>query len=278
VRSYPALVEAGNVFIQLEELNQTPKVVSKRIPRPIEAELTLLEIIEETPDVRTFRFDNSTAKLPFDNPGQFVKICVNHEGENIWRSFTISSSPHRTETIDLTIKRNPLGIVSNALFNLALPGSRFKIKGAQGNFCFDPDLHKEPLVLVSAGSGITPMMAIARFLSAEGFEIPCTFLHGARTSADIIFYEECLELTRNHSWFQYVPCLSQPSETWEGLSGRLSLDHLRQSLKELTGQRFFLCGPNDFMDSLRAGLIEAGVPAACIQTEQFHATKSPVTT
>jgi ferredoxin-NADP reductase len=120
------------------------------------------------------------------------------------------------------------------------------------------------------------MMAIARFLSAKKLDLPCTFLHGARTMTDIIFYEECLELAGRHGWFQYRPCLSQPAEHWEGLTGRLSLDHLRQELKELRGRRYFLCGPNEFMDQLRAGLVEAGIPAENIHTEQFHASPSAV--
>ncbi len=99
-----------------------------------------------------------------------------------------------------------------------------------------------------------------------------------RTTADIIFYEECLKLAEDHAWFQYRPSLSQPAEKWDGFSGRLNMEHLQQSLQELKGRRYFLCGPNDFMEDFRAGLIEAGVPGDQIHTEQFHATKSAVTT
>ena len=109
VRSYETLIEGGAIYIKVAE---TPvvNVAAGATPssngqpgKPKTAALPVLDVVQETPDVRTFRLDNRAARLPFAWPGQFCKVCVTVEGEEHWRSFTISSPPTRPETIDLTV-------------------------------------------------------------------------------------------------------------------------------------------------------------------------------
>lgn len=291
VKSYATLVDGDRVFIKLGGMPAKPAasgtasilaaargVAAKpKVLRPVEASLTVLEIIDETPDVKTFRLDNSAQVIPFDYPGKFLKVCVLSDGEEVWRSFTVSSSPTRPEQLDLTIKLNPGGTVSRTLFDTIQPGSQFKVKGAQGGFYFDPAVHPEPLVLVSAGSGITPMMSISRFVRDKSLARPVIFLHGARTLSDIIFHDECQQLAASEAWFGYQVSLTQPTDSWNGLSGRVSFDQLKSLVPDMSVSRYFLCGPNDFMDQLRNDLLAAGVPAKQIQTEQFHKSVQPVT-
>src|SRR5690606_21194275 len=108
------------------------------------------------------------------------KLCVEIDGQPAWRSFTVSSSPSRSQFIDVTIKLNPTGEVTRRLFESVRPGSLLLVKGTQGGFCFDPERHGEPLVLISAGSGVTPTMSIVRYLADRRLARPCAFLQGAR--------------------------------------------------------------------------------------------------
>lgn len=292
VATYETLIEDGHIFIKpgtaaesQSPPNKTVDIIAKlragksasKSSRPVEAKLTVLEVIQETPDVKTFRLDNSAGKIPFDHPGQFVKVCIPGDDGDVRRSFTISSSPHDQSTLDLTIKLNPGGVVSAYLFEHIKPGGTIKLKGAQGGFFFDASRHAEPLVLVCAGSGITPMMSIARTLAATGLDQPCTFLYGARTAADIIFHEECQQLAAAHLWFRCFTTLSQPDNNWEGETGRVDFERIVSSVEDLKACRFFLCGPNEFMESLQSSLAVAGVPANRIHTEQFHKSKVPAT-
>ncbi|MCA9025170.1 MAG: Rieske 2Fe-2S domain-containing protein [Planctomycetaceae bacterium] len=287
VKSYETFVDDGRIFIKPSTLKSAAKTTTSSIldqlrggqvskpVKPVEAELKVLDIIEETSDVRTFRLDNSAGTIPFDFAGKFAKVCVTTDGGEQWRSFTISSSPHEKQHIDLTIKLNPVGQVSRYLFDNIGPGGTIKLKGAQGGYYFDPAKHTEPLVLISAGSGITPMMSIARTLKASGSTLPCTFLYGARTEADIVFREECESLASECDWFRYHVTLSQPSETWTGESGRICHSSLSQIISDPESHRYFLCGPNEFMQALESALIDAGVPSDRIHTEQFHKSKTP---
>ena len=281
VKSYETLTVDGNIFVRTNPADQPdgpqgisggPPVATPRPGRPVDAVLPLLEVIEETHDVRTFRLDNSEKAIPFAFPGQFARVCVEAAGEEQWRSFTISSSPVQTEKLDLTIKRNPSGLVTNELFQTLKPPCSLRIKAAQGGFYFDPEQHKEPLILISAGSGITPMMSIARFVRDTGLMRKITFLYGARTASDIIFHDECRTLAETCDWFQYFLTLSDPPGDWSGPQGRLSMDNVRSLVQDLPQNRYFLCGPESFMDAFQQALQEAGVPPQQIHTEAFHAS------
>ena len=305
VQTYQTLVEEGRVFI-LPTPATVPATVSatvevaptlppsapaspgappsptSRAPKlsaPVVAHLPVLEVIEETPDVRTFRLDNSAARIPLDHPGRFAKVCVPTSEGEMWRSFTISSSPADPHILDLTVKLNPNGCVSTYLFENARPGATVQLKAPLGGFYFDFQSHREPLVLISAGSGITPMMSIARFLRDTADPLPCTFLYGARTMADIIFHEECLQMAAQRPSFRYFVTLSQPAPAWPGATGRLDWGRVVENIAPTSNTqaaacRYFVCGPNDLMETLQEALVEAGVPSDRIHTEQFHSTKA----
>lgn len=289
VRTYETLVQDGRIFVRpalavaADSKTSAPASALKQIRtsgaapaktkaiRPVEAELTVLKIIQETPDVRTYRMDNSESQIPFDLPGKFLKVCVpDAVAGDTWRSFTVSSSPHVKNSLDLTIKLNPFGTVSRFLFDRVAVGQRLRVKGAQGGFFFDHDRHTEPLVLVSAGSGITPMMSIVRYLQGMNMPRPVKFFYGARTEADIVFSDECQTLNDEADWFQYQLSLSQPGETWTGHRGRIDTGHILSVVDAPAACRFFLCGPTDFMDTIRNGLQGVGVNETQIHTEEFH--------
>src|SRR5690606_8978774 len=121
----------------------------------IETRLTVLDILRQSPDTLTFRFDNSNGAFPRHQPGQFLRVAIPMEQGEQWRSFTISSSPTQNTTVDITVKSGPTGFATLALHNNVTKGSELAVKGPYGNYHFDPDSHREPLVLISAGSGIT---------------------------------------------------------------------------------------------------------------------------
>lgn len=278
VARYETLLEGDDVFVRVGEsapATATTAAAStqrktKKLPTPVRATLRIKEVIEETPDVKTFRLDNSAGQLPAHLPGQFAQVRVELNGREIWRSFTISSSPTKPKTIDLTIKRNPAGEVSNYLHDQLAVGGELTLKGPQGGFYFDVERHVEPLTLISAGSGATPMMSILRYLVDMNSDLPCAFLYGARGGCDILFGEECAALAERAPHLQYMVSLTEPPPGWPGLSGRLNCEAIAALLPDLAARRYFLCGPGGFIDSIRAGLLAAGVEPAKIHSEEFQ--------
>lgn len=232
--------------------------------------LSVIDVIQESEDVRTFRLDNSTGFLATHKPGMFVKVCFDINGNEVWRSFTISSSPRNPDRIDLTIKRNCSGEVGNCFFNHIIPGSEIKIKGPSGQFFFDEELHTEPVVLLCAGIGITPIMSIVRFLSESNSRRDCILFYGARTHPESIFDSELRSLSTSMPGFQYYLTLSQPSPQWSGYCGQLNFDFIRAKISQTLVSRFFLCGPRQFNQEFEKQLLSAGVSQSLIHCEQFR--------
>ncbi|MEL7224644.1 MAG: FHA domain-containing protein, partial [Cyanobacteria bacterium J06576_12] len=156
-----------------------------------------VQINAETHDVKTFRFVAEPSILFDFKPGQFVTLTlpITHPqtGRSVTRSYSISSSPSRPHTLDITVKRVgpanddlPPGLVSNWLHDHLEVGMTLPMQGPYGDFnCVDHPAQK--LLLISAGSGITPMMSMSQWLSDRATDTDITFIHTARTAQDIIF-------------------------------------------------------------------------------------------
>ena len=159
----------------------------------------------------------------------------------------------------MTVKRNPGGVVSGAIHTLQR-GDMLTVQGPQGRFVFDPEAHREPLVLAVAGSGVTPAMSILRTIHDRQIDLPVTLLYGARTRADIIFARELDALRLRLATFRLVIALSRPDPEWDGEVGRISPELLARHVADPASARYFLCGPGDLRETLTGWLEGRGVP------------------
>jgi ferredoxin-NADP reductase/dissimilatory sulfite reductase (desulfoviridin) alpha/beta subunit/nitrite reductase/ring-hydroxylating ferredoxin subunit len=275
LRSYPVKIEEGRVLVSLgapAEASPPEPAMSAALGAQNDAlaavALRVLDIIQETPDVRTVRLDNSSRSIRIHRPGQHVKVCVPGPAGPAWRSFTISSAPTRPDLLEITVKRNPNGIVSNAIHLLA-PGADLTVKGPQGRFVFDPERHKEALVLAVAGSGVTPAMSILRTIRDLQLDQPVTLLYGCRAREDVIFAAELESLRLPLASFRLIVTLSRPDPDWMGATGRVLPALVARHVPEPELSRYFLCGPGDFTQALTCWLLERGVPPDRVHCELF---------
>jgi stearoyl-CoA 9-desaturase NADPH oxidoreductase len=122
--------------------------------------------------------------------GQFVRVGVEIDGVRRTRTYSPSGSEHgRDRELELTVTEHPGGTVSPHLVRHARPGMLLHLGEAQGDFIL-PERRPSRLVLISGGSGITPVLAMLRTLAAEGAATETTFLHYARTPADWLYEPE----------------------------------------------------------------------------------------
>jgi ferredoxin-NADP reductase len=268
LRTYPVKVEGGRVLVATGSSASTVGGAASRDDDDRAIVLRALEVIPETPDVKTIKLDNSSRLLPLHKPGQHIKVCMQAPSGPVWRSFTLSSPPTRPDVLEVTVKRNPGGIVSSLIHQLEA-GAELKLKGPYGKFVFDVEQHKETLVLAAAGSGVTPAMSILRTIQDLQLEQPVTLLYGSRTRADVIFARELDALRLRLATFRMVLTLSLPDPNWDGLAGRVSPALLHRHVPEPASARYFLCGPGGFTETLSTWLKERGVPAERIHSEQF---------
>lgn len=234
--------------------------------------LVVQAVREETHDVRTFVLAPRTPGVFHYEPGQFITLDLEIGGEAINRCYTISSAPTRPHAISITVKRVPGGPVSNFLHDTLKPGSELRAVGPMGDFtCFRHAAGK--YLFLSGGSGITPLMSMARTFHDLAVPRDIVFVHAARSPLDIIFQDELALMARNQPGsFAFVPvCEADGARApWPGLKGRLSLPMLRLIAPDFMEREIFVCGPSPFMAAVRTMLGDAGFDMARHHQESFN--------
>ena len=233
--------------------------------------LRLASITPQTADAKTLRFIVPDDRKLNARPGQFLTFSFLFDGKRVVRSYSICSSPARSGYIEITPKRVNQGCVSVFLNDRAAVGMTVEANGAFGHFHFDESKHRN-VVLLAAGSGITPMMAMLRYMDDLCLETAVTLLYCVRTGNDIFFRGELEKLRARLKNFQYHVLLSQPDTSWSGPRGHVSREFIDTHVTDVASPDFFLCGPPPFMDASRSILTDLGVKPERIRQESFGST------
>ena len=230
--------------------------------------LRLASITAQTSDSKTLRFIVPNDRKLSARPGQFLTFSFLFDGKKVIRSYSICSSPVRSGYVEITPKRVSQGCASIFLNDRAPVGMTVEANGPFGQFCFDESKHRS-IVLVAAGSGITPMMAMLRYMDDLCLETNVTLLYCVRTSTDIIFESELEQLRSRLKNFQYHVLLSKPHAEWSGPRGHVTRELIEDTVKDFASREFFLCGPPSFMETSRDILTGLGVKPERIRQESF---------
>jgi ferredoxin-NADP reductase len=230
--------------------------------------LQLVQMTQQTPDSKTLRFAVRGERKLDALPGQFLAFSFLFDGKKETRCYSICSSAARSGYIEITPKRVPKGCVSIFLNDRASIGMTVEATGPFGQFCLNP-VEDRKIVLVAAGSGITPMVAILRYIEDLCLEIDATLLYFVRTREDIMFRQEFEDLGGRSKTFRYHVVLSNPDPGWQGERGHIRPEFVRNAVPETDGRVFFLCGPPPFMDEARRILSNLGIAAERIRQETF---------
>lgn len=239
--------------------------------------LVVDEVVHETDDMVSLVLADPTGK-PIDfAPGQFFTLVVPVDGVLLRRAYSASSRPGELGgRVRVSVKRIPGGKVSEKLVGSARAGQKLTVLGPSGSF--GPSASESPrhVVLVAGGSGITPMMSIAKtWLEREpGTSIDLVF--GNRSERDVPFGDELAALEHAHgSRFRVTHVLSEPNEGHTGLRGLLTCDVLARALEgRPNADEHYLCGPEPMREEARRFFRERGVQDARIFEEVFASPKS----
>ncbi len=237
--------------------------------------LRVARIVRETRDaVSVFLEDPSGRGLEFV-PGQFLTVEVEVDGRRLRRAYSLSTPPHSGESA-ITVKRIEGGRVSGHLNERLREGDVLHVLGPSGSFTVEPDPEADRhLVLLAGGSGITPIMSIARAVLATEPSSRVTLVYGNRGPADVIFRDALDALAAEHRpRFVVDHVLSDPPEGWTGATGMLDRATVEARLEALgTGgdahTDYYVCGPDPMRAAVREVLRARRVPAARIHEEVF---------
>jgi ferredoxin-NADP reductase len=242
----------------------------RKKPRSVQWDAELIEVIDESPDVKTFRFEK-----PKDwnfAPGQYVMVRFPEIFGKKNRAYSIASSPN-SEYIDLTIKL--YGLFTHHMFTLK-EGSSWSLRGPYGHFTLDTE-STDDIVLLGAGVGITPLMCMARYLSELKSERRMLMIYSNKKPKDIIYHTELQMMERMNPNLKVVYTLTRLQDklkhTWPGLTGRISSEMVKAEVlqwqiegKELTS---YSCGPVPMLNTVEKCLLEIGWSKEKIFYEKF---------
>ena len=265
---------------ELPTVSQVNNLLDAKVWHAGEIELICVDKRRETHDVVTLVLQARTPVLFHFKPGQFVTLGVEIGAKSVWRSYTISSSPSRPYTLDVTVKKVTGGLVSNYLVDSFIKGDLLRALPPAGAFNL-ADFDADKCLLLSAGSGITPMMSMTAFVADTHTDKSIAFVHSARSGRDIIFEKRLRKLAGAKSGLQLAfvleevgpPASEQPSASEPAdiaiREGRLDWPVLISLVPDAMVREVFVCGPEGYMQSVKAMFEKAGFDMSRYHQESF---------
>ena len=218
-------------------------------------------------------------------PGQYVALRVHLDGAEVRRSYSLCRPPvpvrDGATSLAVAVKRDEGGLFSTWAQTELHPGFEIDVMSPQGTFTSGlEELEGMHVVGIAAGSGITPMMALARNLLTASETTRFTLLYTNKSTSDVMFLEDLADLKdRYPTRLVLHHVLSREQRTAPVLSGRIDEEKLRTILDSLilpsTVDEWFLCGPFALVDLCREVLADIGVPREHVRFELFTTGDAP---
>jgi len=238
--------------------------------------LKVADIIEETHDCKTFRLVGEEPLLFSYKPGQFVTFILAIDGQEVRRSYSMSSSPSRPHLLEVTIKRIPGGLVSNWFCDHVKLGDVLTAKGPTGKFtCFNYPSNK--MLFIGAGCGITPILSMSRWIADTASNVDVKLLASFKSLSDIIFRKELEMLSARSSNFKVGITVTSGwhgTDFWTGFTGRIDNHMLNTFVTDIHERDIFLCGPESFAGNMKTLLRDMNYDMSRFHTESYGSGRS----
>ncbi len=244
--------------------------------------LTVSKVVRETPDAVSIHFPQPAFDRIWYRSGQFLTLRVFLNDQFHYRSYSISTVAGLDDTLAITVKRLPGGLISNYLFHHLKPGDSLEVSRPLGRFGIENSVKEaRQLVLLGAGSGITPLFSILR---ATLFQEPLSrvaLLYANRTQNQIIFRKDLEVLTQKFpDRFHLQQILSQPEKPLDFpmWTGRVDSTKVQKFLSQMDilslPKSFYICGPEAWMQMIEETLLHTGIAQSQIFFEHFFETET----
>jgi ferredoxin-NADP reductase len=233
----------------------------------------VVEIHPETPRVSTLKLQVPDWRGHL--AGQHLDVRLTAEdGYEAQRSYSIASAP-ASRHIEITVERLEDGEVSPFLVGEVVAGDRFELRGPIGGyFVWGPEQATERLLLIGAGSGVVPLMAILRHRRQSGSKVPARLLYSSRSLEDVIYRRELDSLAAAGDGFEVRHTLTRGQPPgWTGYARRIDSAMLREVAWPSTAPAsVYVCGPTSFVEAAAQHLVDLGYAPRSIKTERFGPT------
>ncbi len=252
-------------------------------------DLAVADKTAQTPDASVIYLDTEGLEAFAFHAGQYLTLKIELDGQEERRAYSLCTSPDE-RPMGFCVKRLDGGKVSNYLLDELNAGDTLAVMPPDGKFLAKTEpSQRKTYYLIGAGSGITPLMSIARKVLADETGSAVHLLYGNRAEDTIIFREELDTMAREYrGQFTVNHVLSQPARkkasglgglfgktkpTWEGRVGRVDAQELGLFLADhelrTAESAYYICGPGGLIDTVEKELLRRGVEDRRIHTERF---------
>lgn len=209
---------------------------------------------------------------PGNLPGQHLDVRLTAEdGYQAARSYSIASSGPG-ELVELGVDRIADGEVSPYLVDLAEPGDALEVKGPLGRAFVWHDDDPSPVQLIAGGSGVVPLISMARARARSSSSAPFRMLVSVRTPSDAMYREELEALDVPGIELDWVYTREAPAD-WRGRVGRIAADDLAAATWSASARPLvYICGPTGFVEAAATAMVEQGHEMSRVRTERFGGT------
>jgi CDP-4-dehydro-6-deoxyglucose reductase len=253
----------SDLSIEIFEAAAPDEVLIKRLPSRIE------RIVPLAHDVVALYLRLPAAEAFNFKPGQYVDVLLS-KGRR--RSFSIASPPHDSRLLELHVRRARGGEFTEPLFAGGMAGAVLSIEGPLGHFIYREPCASErtpaPMLLVGGGTGLAPLMSILRHVTETGLARDMTLYWGVRAERDLYAQAALESLARRTPGFRYVPVLSEPSPSWQGLAGLVHEAVLAQ-VADLARHDVYASGPPAMIEAVRREFTARGVESSRLWFDSF---------
>lgn len=238
-------------------------------------DLTVIDIERQTPEAVAVAFavpESLRDEFAF-RPGQYLTLAATVDGQDVRRSYSICSAPGDA-LLKVGVKKVADGRFSRFVNEVLSVGDTIRVMPPEGRFTSLAG-ERHDYLLIASGSGITPMLSIARTVLAHEPDSTVTLVYGNRTTDTIMFREELQDLKDAHMRrFSLVNLLSREKQDVDLLNGRIDGERIRRMadlglIDPFSSDGVFLCGPGEMIDDVSTTLKNLGVDPDRIRFERF---------
>lgn len=230
----------------------------------VEFETEVLEVIQRTNNVKSFRF-KKTKDVDF-KAGQFFFVTIKVGDAERTKHFSFSNSPTEKNYIEFTKKLTD-SEYSKALDQLK-PGDWAKLKMPYGSFTFEGEYRK--VAFLAGGIGITAIRSICKYVIDKKLDADIVLLYANRTINDIAFIEDFDVMQKANPKLKVVHILSEAGPGWSGRKGYINVEIAKEEIPDYSERKFYVCGPPGMVEAMKKMLLdELKVAGERIVTENF---------
>ncbi|MFO1349297.1 MAG: FAD-binding oxidoreductase [Gammaproteobacteria bacterium] len=237
-------------------------------PREAEIYGRAILLAKELLAPRVCRLTVEPATPLYYHAGQFINL---RRADGLIRSYSLASVPHRDAHLELHVKRMQNGNMSNWIYDELKPGTALDLQGPNGACFYLPGKPQQNLLLIGTGTGLAPLIGIARDALYSGHLGEVHLYHGSHHRDGLYLMDELRGLAHQYRNFHYHPCVSGPYDGDQARAGRADA-HALADITDLAGWRVFLCGSPPMVAATKRKAYLMGANLADIHIDPFEVT------